>query len=235
MYRKFKTLSPKDCSVPHSRIAALQYHLDPHKRSTSLHNCHCNPIPSWRGEEWYGHVTLQQGHFITSSVDHWLAQYNAQPPRTVIEDEANYEQLKYASMTRNVPGWLARQSAWQSQIGGAAGYTYGGQGIWWACYNRSYVNGNCGPNDPPGTPPARSGSYRPRLVGHTSDSRPRSRRPRGRRRCARGRGRREYPHVFYGFTRKDLIYEDTIPSRHRDTIRQRREGPQTAAGAGRWT
>ena len=26
-------------------------------------------------------------------------------------------------MTTNVPGWLTRQSAWQSQIGGAAGYT----------------------------------------------------------------------------------------------------------------
>eukprot|EP01044_Picomonas_judraskeda_P014653 COSAG03_NODE_2358_length_2849_cov_4798.631732_2_plen_80_part_00 len=30
---------------------------------------------------------------------------------------------RYASMTTNVPGWLTRQSAWQSQIGGAAGYT----------------------------------------------------------------------------------------------------------------
>lgn len=39
------------------------------------------------------------------------------------------------------------------------GFADGGQGIWWACYNRSYVNGNCGPNDPPGTPPAKSGYY----------------------------------------------------------------------------
>ena len=51
--------------------------------------------------------------------------YDAQPPRVLIEDEANYENLKYSSMTTNVPGWLARQSAWQSQIAGAAGYTYG--------------------------------------------------------------------------------------------------------------
>jgi hypothetical protein len=77
----------------------------------------------------------------------------------LIEDEANYELLKYASMKTNVPGWLTRQSAWQSQIAGAAGYTYGGQGIWWACFNRSYVNGNCGPNDKSGTPMNKSGYY----------------------------------------------------------------------------
>jgi hypothetical protein len=53
-------------------------------------------------------------------------------------------------MQTNVPGWLARQSAWQSQVAGAAGYTYGGQGIWWACFDRAYKNGNCGPNDKPG-------------------------------------------------------------------------------------
>eukprot|EP01043_Picozoa_sp_COSAG02_P013133 COSAG02_NODE_521_length_20750_cov_10.721079_4_plen_415_part_00 len=77
----------------------------------------------------------------------------------LIEDEANYERLKYASMTTNVPGWLTRQSAWQSQIAGAAGYTYGGQGIWWACFNRSYESGNCGPNDKPGLPRNESGYY----------------------------------------------------------------------------
>ena len=34
------------------------------------------------------------GHFMTSGVDHWLEQYNAQPPKVLIEDEANYENLK---------------------------------------------------------------------------------------------------------------------------------------------
>lgn len=121
---------------------AQTVHLAPH--------CAGNPIPTWRGAAWYGHATLQQGHFITSSVDHWLVQYNATPARVLVEDEANYENLLYSSMTASVPGWLARQSAWQSQVGGATGFTYGGQGIWWACYNRSYVNGNCGPNGQPG-------------------------------------------------------------------------------------
>ena len=79
--------------------------------------------------------------------------------QVLIEDEANYERLKYASMSTNVPGWLTRQSAWQSQIAGAAGFTYGGQGIWWACFNRSYSNGNCGPNDKPGLPRNESGFY----------------------------------------------------------------------------
>ena len=102
---------------------------------------------------------MLKGHFITSSVDVWLKQYSASPPRVLIEDEANYEQLRYATMLTNVPSWLARQSAWQSQVAGAAGFTYGGQGIWWACYSRGYINGNCGPNDAPGTPRNASGYY----------------------------------------------------------------------------
>ena len=70
-----------------ARVAQTQFELDPHKRSTSLHNCASNPIPAWRGEAWYGHVTLQQGHHITSTADHWLQQYNADPPRVLVEDE----------------------------------------------------------------------------------------------------------------------------------------------------
>eukprot|EP01048_Picozoa_sp_COSAG05_P007424 COSAG05_NODE_523_length_9001_cov_3.492474_5_plen_32_part_00 len=31
---------------------------------------------------------------MTSGVDHWLEQYNAEPPKVLIEDEANYENLK---------------------------------------------------------------------------------------------------------------------------------------------
>ena len=62
---------------------------------TSLHNCFQNPVPTWQGAPWFGHATLQQGHFMTSSVQHWLDLYNADPPRTLIEDEANYERLKY--------------------------------------------------------------------------------------------------------------------------------------------
>ena len=148
-----------DAIAAWGEIAASQFALDPHNRSTSLHNCAANPIPAWRSAAWYGHNTNQQGHFTTASVDHWLEQYDTIPPKVLIEDEANYEQLKYAGMTTNVPGWLTRQSAWQSQIAGAAGYTYGGQGIWWACYNRSYVSGNCGPNDPPGLSRNESGYF----------------------------------------------------------------------------
>ena len=57
------------------KIAESQWLLDPHKRSTSLHNCAWNPIPSWRGASWYGHNTNQQGHFSTQPVEHWLEQY----------------------------------------------------------------------------------------------------------------------------------------------------------------
>lgn len=121
--------------------AKLQYDLDPYKRSTSLHNCASNPI-AFHDQYWYGHVTLQQGHGSVTSVDHWLQQYNADPPRPIVEDEANYEMLFYVK--GGVPGWMTRQSAWSSQIGGSFGFTYGGQGVWWACWNLTDSNGNCG-------------------------------------------------------------------------------------------
>ena len=34
-----------------------------------------------------GHNTNQQGHFTTASVEHWLTQYNAAPPKDRIEDD----------------------------------------------------------------------------------------------------------------------------------------------------
>lgn len=52
-------------------------------------------------------------------------------------------------VTRPHPLSHLKQSAWQAIVGGSFGFTYGGQGIWWACYNASYVNGNCGQNGSP--------------------------------------------------------------------------------------
>jgi hypothetical protein len=94
---------------------------------------------------WYGFVTLQQSHNLVSSIDHWLTQYNAIPPRPILEDEANYEDIipSYGGGIAT-PKWKTRQSAWQSQIAGTFGFTYGGQGIWWACYTTQETNFNCG-------------------------------------------------------------------------------------------
>ena len=141
-----------EVSLAWKRLAQLSWELDPLKRATSLHNCASNPIPVWRGESWYGHVTLQQGHRRVDGTGHWRVQYDATPARPLIEDEANYEHLLYGSMTPDqaVPSWMTRQSAWTSQMGGAIGFTYGGQGLWWACWNDSYIDGNCGPNGSPG-------------------------------------------------------------------------------------
>lgn len=133
-----KTSCP-DCWA---RVAEKIYMLDPHKRATSLHNCINNPI-RYHNESWYGFVTLQQGHNRVSSYKNWLNQYNANPPRPVLEDEANYEQIirEYGGGAE----WKTRQSAWQSQVSGSFGFTYGGQGIWWGCASPSYENFNCGP------------------------------------------------------------------------------------------
>eukprot|EP00730_Choanoeca_flexa_P002451 TRINITY_DN11056_c0_g1_i3.p1 TRINITY_DN11056_c0_g1~~TRINITY_DN11056_c0_g1_i3.p1 ORF type:complete len:741 (+),score=132.12 TRINITY_DN11056_c0_g1_i3:1656-3878(+) len=127
-------------------IAATVWSLDPYKRPNSMHNCATNPI-AYHDQPWYSFVTLQLGHDKVVPVNHWLAQYNATPARPILEDEANYEHIinHYGGGT---PA-MTRQAAWQAIVGGAFGFTYGAQGIWWACWNASYVNDNCGQNGSP--------------------------------------------------------------------------------------
>ena len=133
-----------EVSAAWGRIAAVQFALDPYRRPTTLHNCASNPIPAFRGALWYGLATLQQGHHRVDGVEHWLTQYDATPAKPILEDEANYEGLGPPYGASAVPGWMTRQSAWQAQVGGAFGFTYGGAGVWWACWNDTDANGNCG-------------------------------------------------------------------------------------------
>ncbi len=142
--QEFDDVRSGNCIQCWADVAAEVYNLDPYKRANSLHNAYTNPIV-FHDEVWYSFVTLQQSHNNVRSVDYWLAQYNATPPRPILEDEANYEDLIPAYTGGPVlPKWKSRQSAWQSQIAGTFGFTYGGQGIWWACYTTDDPNGNCG-------------------------------------------------------------------------------------------
>ena len=134
------------CSGCWAEVGALTFELDPHKRANTLNSCESNPM-MYHDQDWYGFVALQEGHgdgWGVRPVDYWLEQYRVEPPRPIIEDEANYEEHG------TVEPWMTRQSAWQAIIAGAAGYTYGAQGIWWACYDLNYSNGNCGTVGSPG-------------------------------------------------------------------------------------
>jgi hypothetical protein len=142
--QEFNAVHSNSCAQCWANVAAYVYDLDPYKRANSLHNTYTNPIV-YHDQVWYGFVTLQEGHNYVASVDYWLAQYNATPARPILEDEANYEDLiPYYTGGAVIPKWKTRQSAWQSQIAGAFGFTYGGQGIWWACYTTHDTNPNCG-------------------------------------------------------------------------------------------
>ncbi|CAF2955414.1 unnamed protein product [Rotaria sp. Silwood2] len=142
--QEFNDVHSGSCGQCWANVAAYVYDLDPYKRANSMHNAYTNPIV-YHDQSWYGFVTLQQSHNRVSSVDYWLTQYNAIPPRPILEDEANYEDIIpwYGGGTIT-PKWKTRQSAWQSQIAGTFGFTYGAQGIWWACYTTLDINYNCG-------------------------------------------------------------------------------------------
>ncbi|CAF1230886.1 unnamed protein product [Rotaria magnacalcarata] len=142
--QEFNDMAAGACGQCWAHVAEYVYDFDPYKRANSMHNAYTNPIV-YHDQLWYGFVTLQQSHNRVSSVDYWLTQYNAIPPRPILEDEANYEDIIpwYGGGTIT-PKWKTRQSAWQSQIAGTFGFTYGAQGIWWACYATKEINYNCG-------------------------------------------------------------------------------------------
>ena len=129
------------CARCWADIARSVFETDPYKRPNSLHSWIDNPI-RYHDQPWYGFVTLQEGHGSSHPVDHWLNQYRAVPPRPVLEDEANYDHIipLYAGSSET----MTRQSAWMSQIGGAFGFTYGAQGIWYGCVDEVSPNPNCG-------------------------------------------------------------------------------------------
>jgi hypothetical protein len=142
--QEFDEVRSGACGQCWAEVAAYVYDLDPYKRANSMHNAYTNPIV-YHDQVWYGFVTLQQSHNRVSSVDYWLTQYNAIPPRPILEDEANYEDIiPWYGGGIATPKWKTRQSAWQSQIAGTFGFTYGAQGIWWACYTTQDKNPNCG-------------------------------------------------------------------------------------------
>ena len=99
---------PNSCADCWARVAAQIYDLDPYKRPNTLHQCTDVDPDYMRAELWHTFVALQQGHSRTQSVDHWLAVYNAQPAKPVIEDEANYENIIPAY--GKVLPWMSRQS-----------------------------------------------------------------------------------------------------------------------------
>ncbi|HEX7781570.1 MAG TPA: DUF4038 domain-containing protein [Sphingobium sp.] len=129
------------CADCWADIARSVYNADPYKRPNSLHSWIDNPI-RFHDQPWYSFVTLQEGHGSVHPVDHWLKQYQAEPPRPVLEDESNYDHIipLYSGSSES---WT-RQSAWMAQIGGAFGYTYGAQGIWYGCVKKVELNPNCG-------------------------------------------------------------------------------------------
>jgi hypothetical protein len=109
--QEFPDVRSGSCGQCWADVAADVYDLDPYKRDNSMHNAYTNLI-IYHDQVWYGFVTLQQGHNQVNSVDHWLAQYNAMPPRPILEDEANYEDIisSYGSGVVTLK-WKTRQSA----------------------------------------------------------------------------------------------------------------------------
>jgi hypothetical protein len=119
--------------------------LDPYQRLNTVHNTTANI--NERGSTGYNMVMLQLGHqnccSATRNIGFWKSQYDSTPTLPVLESEANYEQLN-----SSITATIVRETAWQAQVAGSFGFTYGSQGLWqatwdgsdnWQCFGSSCI------------------------------------------------------------------------------------------------
>jgi hypothetical protein len=116
--------------------------LDPYKRPMTLHTF--KPIeargfkpdlavlqmPVDRKARGFGFLHLQTEEYGQGDhqLEEWSGEYHATPTMPMIEAETGYEKDRG-------DGYEQRWSAWQSQMSGACGYTYGAYGIWSATWD----------------------------------------------------------------------------------------------------
>jgi len=91
----------------------------------------------FRGEDWFDFVTYQSGHGSSDGDLRWLVQgppaqeWTKEPPRPIINTEANYEHHKsYHEDLRFTDYHIRRASYWSLFVAPAAGVTYGHHGVW---------------------------------------------------------------------------------------------------------
>ncbi|GGD60374.1 apiosidase-like domain-containing protein [Paenibacillus nasutitermitis] len=108
------------------------YSIDAYKRANTLHNDYTNTI-SFRNDNAYHFDFLQGGHGVLRDKSYWLEHYNATPTKVVIEGEANYENIN------GIPSSYTRETAWNANMAGSAGFSYGSEGLWQATWDSNDI------------------------------------------------------------------------------------------------
>ena len=118
------------------------YDLDPYKRPATLHTFKLpdsrgavnaigtlrNPVDRSARGFAFTHLQTEEYGQGSHELEEWCGEYHAKPTMPMIEAETGYE--KSAG-----DGYEPRWAAWQSQMAGACGYTYGAYGIWSATWD----------------------------------------------------------------------------------------------------
>jgi hypothetical protein len=104
------------------------YAIDAYKRANTLHNDYTNTI-AFRNDDAYHFDFLQGGHGALLDKSYWLNHYNETPTKVVIEGEANYENIN------GIPSYYTRETAWNANMAGSAGFSYGAEGLWQATWD----------------------------------------------------------------------------------------------------
>jgi len=122
------------------QVGSYLHELDPYDRMDS-------DMDFWTGspyggtypffaENWVNYLNNEIGHGAPVNADAWSNLY-ARATRPVIETEANFEKIG------DNPDWYTRHAAWQSQMGGSAGFATSAQGIWYPCWTNADTHPNC--------------------------------------------------------------------------------------------
>jgi hypothetical protein len=103
--------------------------IDPYRRALSVHPWvrTKDGREAWK-EAWYAFVLLQAGHFVNPVCDPYLSVHETVPARPFIESETNYE--GFSRKDFQVDAAVVRRSAYTAMQCGAAGFTYGAQGLY---------------------------------------------------------------------------------------------------------
>lgn len=122
------------------QVVTYLHQLDPYDRLNSN-------MDFWTGspygttydffsDEWFNYVNNEIGHGVPVNADAWGNLY-ARAPGPIVETEANFEKIG------DNPDWYTRHAAWQSQMGGSAGFATSAQGIWYPCWTNTDTHPNC--------------------------------------------------------------------------------------------
>ena len=130
----------EECLASWNEVALLVEKLDSYGQLQTTHYTNERPYCDYYfDEDWYDFTLNQAGHGDLDISEKWVIEHrNKHPEKPFIEGETMYEYCSTleANGSRLCTADMMRRTAYLNMQLGAAGYTYGAQGIWDTVYEK---------------------------------------------------------------------------------------------------